>query len=220
MPNTWLPWLKNEFKQPYFLKLKSFLNNEYEQFTCFPPKTLVFQAFELTPPEKIKVVILGQDPYHQPGQANGLAFSVRPGVSLPMSLVNIFTELKDNYGCTISQNGDLTKWAQQGVFLLNTILTVRQHQALSHQDQGWETFTDRVLQYLNQLDQHIVYVLWGKKAQSKQSLLNNDRHRIITSSHPSPYSAYYGFFGSRVFAKINAFLVSYNLDPIVWDLSQ
>lgn len=200
--------------------MRTFLNNEYQQKECFPLKKLVFRAFELTPPDKIKVVILGQDPYHQPGQANGLAFSVNPGVRLPMSLVNIFTELKSNYGYPINENGDLTKWAKQGVFLLNTILTVRRNQPLSHRNQGWETFTDHVLAYLNQLSQPIVYVLWGKEAQSKSALLNNTRHQILTSSHPSPYSAHYGFFGSQPFAKINATLVSYNLTPIAWNLSE
>ena len=220
MANSWLTWLKKEFKEPYFQKMKSFLNQEYQQHSCFPPRNLVFRAFELTPPEKIKVVILGQDPYHQPDQANGLAFSVSPGIRLPMSLFNIFTELKNNYGYPISENGDLTKWAKQGVFLLNTILTVRQSQPLSHQKQGWETFTDRVLTHLNQLNQPIVYVLWGKQAQSKQTLLTNTKHHIITSSHPSPYSAHYGFFGSQVFAKINSWLVSYNLRPIAWNLAE
>ena len=215
---SWNSWLKQEFAKPYFQNMRQFLNQEFKDKTCFPPKNLIFRAFSLTPPSQVKVVILGQDPYHQPNQADGLAFSVMPGQKLPMSLFNILTELQNDCGFAVGENGDLTAWAKQGVLLLNTILTVQKGKPLSHQSIGWELFTNHVIKYLNCLEQPIVYVLWGKKAQMKQQLLNNSNHHIVSSSHPSPYSVHYGFFGSRAFSRVNAFLVAKKLTPVSWRL--
>ena len=216
MKNDWLIWLKNEFKQSYFMKMKLYLNQEYLSNNSLPPRDLIFRAFELTTPQDIKAVILGQDPYHNLNQANGLAFSVNKQEKLPMSLKNIFSELKDNYSYFEGKTGDLSNWAKQGVFLLNTILTVKPNSPMSHQGIGWENFTDRVIKEINDLPQPIVFVLWGKKAQEKKVLLNNKNHQVFISSHPSPYSAYNGFFGSRVFAKINVFLIKNAINPIDW----
>lgn len=212
--NSWTPILQAEFKQPYFQTLAKFIHEEYETHTIYPRKDHVFRAFELTPLEQIKVVILGQDPYHQPHQAMGLSFSVPHGCPLPPSLRNIYTELADDLGIH-NENGDLTSWAKQGVFLLNTVLTVRANQAFSHHDQGWETFTDHMISLISAQPQPIVFILWGRPAQQKMSLIDT-HHTIITSSHPSPLSAYRGFFGSRPFSRTNQKLEAYNRGSIDW----
>ena len=184
----------------------------------YPPSEDLFSAFEATPLEKVKVVILGQDPYHEPGQAHGMCFSVRPGVEIPPSLQNIYQELHDDLGCDIPDNGYLMKWAGQGVFLLNTVLTVRAHQAGSHRGIGWEEFTDAAIRALNAEDRPIVFLLWGRPAQQKMPLLDNPKHLILTAPHPSPLSAYRGFFGCRHFSRANAFLAANGLEPIDWQI--
>lgn len=184
----------------------------------FPPADDIFNAFHLTPLNKVKVVILGQDPYHNDGQAHGLCFSVKPDVDIPPSLVNIYQELHDDLGCYIPDNGCLTKWAKQGVLLLNTVLTVRAHSAFSHRNMGWEEFTDAAIRVLNEEDRPIVFILWGKPAQMKKSMLNNPKHLILEAPHPSPLSAYRGFFGSRPFSKTNEFLMRNGLTPIDWQI--
>ena len=184
----------------------------------FPPAADLFSAFEATPLEKVKVVILGQDPYHEPGQAHGMCFSVRPGTEIPPSLVNIFQELHDDLGCRIPNNGYLMKWAEQGVFLLNTILTVRAHQAASHRGIGWERFTDAAIRVLNAQERPIVFLLWGRPAGEKRALLNNPLHLVLQAPHPSPLSAYRGFFGCRHFSRCNDFLRSHGAAPIDWQI--
>lgn len=211
----WDIFLENEFKKDYYIKLKEFIDKEYETSTCFPPKELIFNAFNLTKPSDIKVVILGQDPYHEVGQAHGLAFSVLCK-KLPPSLKNIYKEMIADLDVNISQDGDLTYLAKQGVMLLNTVLTVKEGLAFSHAKKGWEIFTDNTISYINSLNQPIVFILWGKPAQEKMKLLNNPNHLIITSNHPSPLSAYRGFFGSKPFSKTNDFLIRNNLEPIKW----
>lgn len=211
----WDIFLENEFKKDYYIKLKEFIDKEYETSTCFPPKELIFNAFNLTKPSDIKVVILGQDPYHEVGQAHGLAFSVLCK-KLPPSLKNIYKEMIADLDVNISQDGDLTYLAKQGVMLLNTVLTVKEGLAFSHAKKGWEIFTDNTISYINSLNQPIVFILWGKPAQEKMKLLNNPNHLIITSNHPSPLSAYRGFFGSKPFSKTNVFLIRNNLEPIKW----
>ena len=192
--NDWLDALQGEFRQPYYKKLFQTVNEEYRTRRIFPPADDIFNAFHLTPLRDVKVVILGQDPYHGEGQAHGLCFSVRPGVEIPPSLVNIYQELHDDLGCTIPNHGCLVKWAQQGVLLLNTVLTVRAHQANSHKEIGWEKFTDAAIRKVSEQDRPIVFILWGRPAQAKKSMLHNPKHLILEAPHPSPLSAYRGFF--------------------------
>lgn len=214
LPNNWDLFCKREFAKPYFQQLSVFLHNAYETKQVYPPKRLVFYALQQTPPEKVRVVILGQDPYHQPGQAMGLAFSVSRGVPLPPSLRNIFTELKNDLGIQ-NTSGDLTHWARQGVLLLNTVMSVEEGKPGSHRNKGWEQFTDAVIAHVNEQDQPLVFVLWGADARKKQSMIAS-RHLIISAPHPSPLSAHRGFFGSRPFSKINAYLVQNGSSEIDW----
>lgn len=216
--NDWLEPLKPEFSKPYYKDLYTKVRQEYATNLVFPPSKEVFSAFELTPLHEVKVVILGQDPYHNVGQAHGLCFSVRPDVEIPPSLVNIYKELHDDLGCYIPNNGFLEKWAKQGVLLLNTVLTVRAHQANSHRGIGWEEFTDAAIRVLNRQDRPIVYILWGAPAQRKAQMLDNPRHLILKAPHPSPLSAYRGFFGSKPFSRTNAFLEANGLSPIDWQI--
>ncbi len=216
--NDWLQPLSPEFKKPYYAKLYKTIREEYSMRQIFPPADEIFTAFELTPLSKVKVVIIGQDPYHGDGQAHGLCFSVKPDVETPPSLVNIYKELNTDLGCYIPNNGYLTKWAEQGVLLLNTVLTVRAHQANSHRGIGWEEFTDAAIRILNEQDRPIVYLLWGKPAQMKKSMLNNPKHLILEAPHPSPLSAYRGFFGCQHFSQTNEFLKKNGLEPIDWQI--
>lgn len=216
--NDWAPFLEAEMQEAYYQKLRGILIKEYKSRTIYPSMYDIFNAMHYTPYSKVKVVILGQDPYHGPRQAHGLSFSVLPGVEPPPSLINIFRELHDDLGCTIPNHGCLRHWAQQGVLLLNTVLTVREHQANSHQGIGWERFTDHIIELLNQREQPMVFILWGRPAQRKQSMITNPHHLVLTSSHPSPLSAYRGFFGSRPFSKVNHFLEEHGMEPIDWQL--
>ena len=216
--NDWLAPLKPEFSKPYYAELFKFVKNEYATRQIFPPADDIFNAFHLTPLHEVKVVILGQDPYHNDGQAHGLCFSVKPDVDIPPSLVNIYQELHDDLGCYIPNNGYLTKWAKQGVLMLNTVLTVRAHQANSHRGMGWEQFTDAAIRILNEQDRPIVFILWGSPAQKKAQMLNNPKHLILKAPHPSPLSAYRGFFGSRPFSQTNEFLVKNGLEPRDWQI--
>lgn len=216
--NDWLEPLSPEFKKPYYAKLYKTIKQEYETRQIFPAANDIFNAFEFTPLSQVKVVILGQDPYHNVGQAHGLCFSVKPDVEIPPSLVNIYQELHDDLGCRIPNNGCLEKWARQGVMLLNTVLTVRAHQANSHRGIGWEEFTDAAIRILNDVDRPIVFILWGKPAQMKKAMLNNPKHLILEAPHPSPLSAYRGFFGSRPFSRTNDFLTANGLTPIDWQI--
>ena len=216
--NDWLAPLKPEFSKPYYAELFNFVKNEYATRQIFPPADDIFNAFHLTPLHEVKVVILGQDPYHNDGQAHGLCFSVKPDVDIPPSLVNIYQELHDDLGCYIPNNGYLTKWAKQGVLMLNTVLTVRAHQANSHRGMGWEELTDAAIRILNEQDRPIVFILWGSPAQKKAQMLNNPKHLILKAPHPSPLSAYRGFFGSRPFSQTNEFLVKNGLEPIDWQI--
>ena len=216
--NDWLAPLSGEFKKPYYKKLYDRVLMEYKTNCIFPASDDVFNAFNLTPLNDVKVLILGQDPYHEPGQAHGLCFSVKPDVEIPPSLVNIYKELNSDVGCYIPDNGYLEKWAREGVMLLNTVLTVRNHCANSHKGIGWEEFTDAAIRVLNEQDRPIVYMLWGKPAQSKIPMLNNPKHLVLTAPHPSPLSAYRGFFGCRHFSKANEFLFANGLEPIDWQI--
>ncbi len=216
--NDWLPALKAEFGKPYYRNLFEFVKQEYNTAQIFPPSEDIFNAFHLTPFNKVKAVIIGQDPYHEPGQAHGLCFSVKPGVEIPPSLANIYKELQDDLGCYIPNNGYLVKWAEQGVLMLNTVLTVRVHRANSHQGRGWEEFTNAAIKALNTQDRPIVFILWGKPAQTKKSMLNNPNHLILEAPHPSPLSAYRGFFGSRPFSRTNTFLQERGVEPIDWQI--
>lgn len=216
--NDWLPPLVGEFQKPYYKALYEFVKTEYNTRQVYPPADDIFNAFHLTPLNQVKVVILGQDPYHEPGQAHGLCFSVKPGVDAPPSLVNIYKELSEDCGCYIPNNGYLEKWAKQGVLMLNTVLTVQAHKANSHRGHGWEMFTDAAIRVLNEQDRPIVFILWGKPAQSKKSMLNNPRHLILEAPHPSPLSAYRGFFGSRPFSRTNIFLQEHGIEPIDWQI--
>ena len=216
--NDWLEPLKPEFSKPYYRKLYQTVNEEYRTHQIFPPADDIFNAFALTPLHEVKVVILGQDPYHGEGQAHGLCFSVKPDVEIPPSLVNIYQELQHDCGCEIPNNGYLTKWAKQGVLLLNTVLTVRAHQANSHRGIGWEEFTDAAIRILNEQDRPMVFILWGRPAQMKKSMLTNPNHLIIESPHPSPLSAYRGFFGSRPFSRTNKFLREHGIKEIDWQI--
>ena len=216
--NDWLDVLKDEFKKPYYAKLHKKVLEEYHTHLIFPPADDIFNAFHLTPLKNVKVVILGQDPYHNVNQAHGLCFSVKPEVEIPPSLVNIYKELHDDLGCEIANHGYLTKWAKQGVLMLNTVLTVRAHQANSHRGIGWEEFTDAALRAVNAQDRPIVYILWGKPAQAKKSMLTNPKHLILEAPHPSPLSAYRGFFGSKPFSKTNEFLKAHGVELIDWQI--
>ncbi len=216
--NDWLEPLKGEFQKPYYVKLYQFVREEYASRQIFPPSEDIFNAFHLTPLHEVKVVILGQDPYHNDGQAHGLCFSVKPDVAVPPSLVNIYQELHDDLGCFIPNNGYLTKWAKQGVLMLNTVLTVRAHQANSHRGMGWEEFTDAAIRVLDEQDRPIVFILWGSPAQKKASMLHNPNHLILKAPHPSPLSAYRGFFGSKPFSQTNEFLEAHGVTPIDWQI--
>ncbi|TCS76209.1 uracil-DNA glycosylase [Muricomes intestini] len=218
LSGDWYEALKGEFKKPYYKQLFVRVNEEYRTHTIFPPANDIFNAFHLTPLKDVKVVILGQDPYHNDGQAHGLCFSVKKGVDIPPSLVNIYQELHDDLGCTIPNHGCLTKWAEQGVLMLNTVLTVRAHQANSLRGIGWEEFTDAAIEVLNTQDRPIVFILWGGPAQRKKSMLNNPRHLILQAPHPSPLSAYRGFFGSKPFSQTNKFLEEHGLEPVDWQI--
>ena len=216
---SWAPVLKRLFGTSTMKSLSAFVQQERTQAEVYPPQHLVFNAFRLTPFDKVKVVILGQDPYHNIGQAHGLSFSVPTGIAHPPSLRNIFTELTtDIEGFEIPMSGDLTKWAEQGVLLLNATLTVRAHQAGSHQKKGWEEFTDAIIKHISDELDHVVFILWGSYAQKKSSLINQQRHHIITSAHPSPLSVYRGFWGSKPFSKANAYLQKNGKTPIDWKL--
>jgi len=216
--NDWLPGLQQEFRKPYYKELYRFINEEYRTRVIYPPADRIFEALHLTPLKNVKVVILGQDPYHEPGQAHGLSFSVLPGTQIPPSLANIYQELHDDLGCYIPNNGYLKKWADQGVLLLNTLLTVRAHEAFSHRGKGWEPFTDAIIQAVNAVDLPVVYLLWGRPAQEKRAMLNNPKHLVLTAPHPSPLSAYRGFFGCRHFSRANDFLAAGGLTPIDWQI--
>ena len=216
--NDWADYLKEEYKKPYYRKLYQKVMDEYHTKLIFPPADDIFNAFHFTPVKDVKVVILGQDPYHGNGQAHGLCFSVKPDVEIPPSLVNIYKELQDDCGCYIPNNGYLEKWAREGVMLLNTVLTVRAHQANSHRGIGWEEFTDAAIRVLNDQDRPMVFMLWGRPAQMKKSMLTNPKHLILEAPHPSPLSAYRGFFGCRHFSKTNEFLIQNGLEPIDWQI--
>ncbi len=217
--NDWLPVLEPEFKKQYYRDLYQFVKEEYSATKIFPPAEDIFTAFHLTPLSKVKVLLLGQDPYHNDRQAHGLSFSVLPEqADIPPSLQNIYKELHDDLGCTMPTHGYLKKWAEQGVLLLNTVLTVRAHQPNSHQGKGWERFTDAVIQAVNAQDRPIVYFLWGKPAQSKRSMLTNPKHLVLTAPHPSPLSAHRGFFGCKHFSQANEFLKANGEEPIDWQI--
>lgn len=214
----WKQLLNNEFNSEYFRQLKEFLVQEKSQFRVYPAGQNIFTAFNLTPPENVKVVILGQDPYHGPGQAHGLSFSVPQGIAQPPSLVNIFKELHNDIGFSIPAHGNLEKWATEGVFLLNATLTVRAGQAGSHQKKGWEQFTDAVIRIISQSSNSVVFMLWGNYAKAKESLIDSSKHLILKSAHPSPLSAYNGFFGCKHFSKANEYLANHGKKPIDWTL--
>ena len=216
--NDWLEPLKPEFGKPYYKELYNKIVKEYSENVVYPPSDEIFTAFELTPLSKVKVVIIGQDPYHNVNQAHGLSFSVKPEVAIPPSLENIYQELKNDLGCYIPNNGYLTKWAEQGVLMLNSVLTVRAHKAFSHQGFGWEKFTDAVINILNNEDRPIVYLLWGKPAERKAQVVNNPKQLLLKAPHPSPLSAYRGFFGCKHFSKANEFLIANGLEPIDWQI--
>ncbi len=218
LQNDWVEAIGGEFKKPYYASLYRFIKEEYSTKVIYPPADDIFNAMHLTPLSQVKVLILGQDPYHNQGQAHGLCFSVRPEVDIPPSLENIYKELQDDLGCEIPNNGYLVKWARQGVLMLNTVLTVRAHQAFSHQGKGWEQFTDAIIREVNAQDRPIVYMLWGKPAQSKISMLNNPKHLILKAPHPSPLSAYRGFFGCKHFSQANEFFAANGIDPIDWQI--
>lgn len=217
--NDWLATIRDEFAKPYYKELYSFVKKEYDTHIVYPPADDIFNAFHLTPLSEVKVLVLGQDPYHNEHQAHGLCFSVLPDQpEIPPSLQNIYKELEDDLGCYIPDNGYLEKWAQQGVLMLNTVLTVRAHQANSHQGKGWEQFTDAIIHAVNAQDRPIVYLLWGKPAQTKIPMLTNPKHLILTAPHPSPLSAYRGFFGCKHFSRTNEFLKSHGMNPIDWQI--
>ena len=216
--NDWLGPLTPEFKKPYYANLYRTIREEYTTRQIFPDSEDIFNAFALTPLSEVKVVILGQDPYHNVGQAHGLCFSVKPEVEIPPSLVNIYQELNADLGCYVPDNGYLVKWAKQGVLLLNTVLTVRAHEANSHRGIGWEEFTDAAIRILNEQDRPIVFMLWGRPAQMKKAMLNNPKHLVLEAPHPSPLSAYRGFFGCRHFSRANAFLEDHGRSPIDWQI--
>ncbi len=213
---SWREKLQSEFDAPYFAQLTDFVRHEYATTRVYPPGSQMFAAFDACPFDKVKVVILGQDPYHEPGQAHGLCFSVNDGVPFPPSLQNIFKEIHDDIGTPIPMSGDLSRWAHQGVLLLNATLTVRAHQAGSHQNKGWEQFTDAVIHRLAQDREHLVFILWGAYAQRKGEFIDRSRHLVLQSPHPSPLSAHRGFFGNRHFSRANEYLVAHGIEPILW----
>lgn len=215
---SWKEVLKSEFIHPYMNELKAFLLEEKKSHTIYPRGSNIFNAFNSTPFESVKAVILGQDPYHGAGQAHGLSFSVQEGVPLPPSLQNIFKELVSDIGCPFPKSGDLSHWAEEGVLLLNTLLTVRAGEAFSHKERGWERFTDQVIRTLNERREHIVFILWGAPAGKKASLIDETKHLVLRSPHPSPLSSYRGFFGSKPFSRTNEYLVSRKIAPIDWRL--
>lgn len=216
--NDWDAVLADEFKKEYYLKLREFLKYEYSHYEIYPDMYSIFNALKATPYSKVKAVIIGQDPYHEPGQAHGLCFSVQKGTPLPPSLKNIYKELYDDAGLPISQSGDLTCWANQGVLLINTVLTVRRGMANSHKGKGWEILTDEIIKNLNESQTPIAFILWGANARSKKQFLTNPIHGIFESAHPSPLSAYNGFFGSRPFTAVNRFLAINGISPINWEV--
>lgn len=216
--NDWKEALAPEFKKPYYKKLYQFVREEYQTKSIYPSAEDIFNAFHFTPLHDVKVVILGQDPYHGPGQAHGLCFSVKPDVGIPPSLVNIYQELHDDLGCYIPDNGYLEKWARQGIMLLNTVLTVRARQANSHRGMGWEEFTDAAIRILADEQRPMVFILWGAPAQKKRSMIYNPQHLVLEAPHPSPLSAYRGFFGSKPFSQTNAFLEGHGIPPIDWQI--
>ncbi|QIB69099.1 uracil-DNA glycosylase [Aminipila butyrica] len=217
--NDWLDAVGEEFQKPYYLELRQFLINEYKTRRIYPAADDIFNALHFTPLKEVKVLLIGQDPYHNENQAIGASFAVPPSQKdIPPSLVNIYQELHEDLGCSIPNHGYLKKWADQGVLLLNTVLTVRAHQANSHQGQGWEQFTDAVIQAVNRQDRPVVYFLWGRPAQSKKRMLNNPKHLILEAPHPSPLSAYRGFFGCKHFSKANDFLTANGVSPVDWQI--
>lgn len=215
--NNWDDILKEEYNKPYFEKLMNFIEDEYSKYTIYPDKNNIYNALKLTPPGKVKVIILGQDPYINKDQANGLSFSVQPGIAIPPSLRNIFREQRKDLGIIQPNSGDLTKWAEQGVLLLNTTLTVRAGLSNSHQGKGWGIFTDSIIKYLGQKE-NIVFMLWGNNAKAKRKLIDNSKNLILEAAHPSPLSATRGFFGCQHFSKANNYLIEHNLSPIDWQL--
>lgn len=218
LTNDWQAIIGNEFEKPYYQDLRSFLKTEYNTHIIYPDKRDIYNAFLLTPFSEIKVVLIGQDPYHGPGQAHGLSFSVKPGIPAPPSLVNIFKEMHDDLGIAIPKHGFLESWAKQGVLLLNTVLTVRAGEAHSHRQKGWEIFTDEVIKAINRKSDPVVFWLWGKPAQEKEKLITNPHHLILKAPHPSPLSVYRGFYGSKPFSKTNDFLINIGKAPIDWTL--
>ena len=213
---SWQKRLQPEFEKAYFAQLTDFVRREYAERTIYPPGRLIFNAFNLCPFDRVKVVLLGQDPYHGPGQAQGLCFSVNDGVRFPPSLVNIFKELQSDLGIAPPTSGSLVRWAEQDVFLLNATLTVREHQAGSHQNMGWEQFTDAVIRLLAEEREHLVFILWGGYAQRKGAFIDRAKHLVIASPHPSPLSAYHGFFGTKPFSRTNEYLIANGVEPIKW----
>lgn len=217
---NWEEWLIQEKQQPYYTELMRFLEEEYKQKQIFPPQAELFSAFQYCDLKQIKVVILGQDPYHEKNQAHGLAFSVRKGIKIPPSLRNIYKELQDDLGIEIPTHGCLTGWAKQGVFMLNAVLSVREGQAGSHHNKGWETFSDHVIQTINAECENVVFLLWGAPAQRKQSLIDSNKHCVLCAPHPSPLSAYRGFFGSKPFSQTNAYLKAHGRGEIDWRIAE
>lgn len=218
LTGEWERALNGEFSKEYYKKLFLFIKEEYSKVAVYPSSDEIFTAFHLTPLDKVKVVILGQDPYHNVGQAHGLCFSVKPQIEIPPSLVNIYKELQDDLGCTIPDHGYLVHWAEQGVLMLNTVLTVQAHKPMSHRGIGWEEFTDAAIRAVNELEHPVVFILWGKPAQEKAKMLNNPKHLILKAPHPSPLSAYRGFFGSKPFSQTNDFLLKNGVEPIDWQI--
>jgi len=218
LTNGWAKALAEEFNKDYYKELYYFIKKEYTEHVVYPESKNIFAALELTDIDDVRVVILGQDPYHEPGQAHGLCFSVQPGVKAPPSLDNIYKELHDDLGCYIPNNGYLIKWAKQGVLLLNTVMTVRAHEANSHKGHGWETFTDAIISKVNEKDTPVVFILWGSPAQKKIPMLTNPKHLILKAPHPSPLSSYRGFFGSKPFSQTNEFLAKNGMKPIDWQI--
>ncbi|MCH5266273.1 MAG: uracil-DNA glycosylase [Lachnospiraceae bacterium] len=218
LTGEWEKALRGEFSREYYKKLFFFIREQYSKTAVYPASEEIFTAFHLTPLDKVKVVILGQDPYHNVGQAHGLCFSVKPQVEIPPSLVNIYQELHEDLGCRIPNHGYLTAWAEQGVLLLNTVLTVQAHKPMSHRGVGWEEFTDAAIREVNKQDRPIVFLLWGRPAQEKARMLDNPKHLILKAPHPSPLSAYRGFFGSKPFSQTNDFLMAHGVEPIQWEI--
>ncbi|MBO4391103.1 MAG: uracil-DNA glycosylase [Lachnospiraceae bacterium] len=218
LDGEWMERLKPEFGKPYYRSLYQKVKSEYDHYEVYPPSEEIFTAYHLTPLPKVRVVILGQDPYHEPGQAHGLSFSVKPDIEIPPSLANIYKELNTDLGLYIPNNGYLVKWAEQGVLMLNTLLTVRAHEAFSHKGIGWEEFTDATIRVLNEQDRPMVFLLWGGPARKKHEMLNNPKHLVLEAPHPSPLSVYRGFFGCRHFSQTNEFLVRNGLEPIDWQI--